>query len=397
MRLAIFSALAENPDRSGERLAFRRFAGRSVLAHQIDCAAQLGCEKVIVLATGLGHELLTAQRHCERAGMRFQPIDGISGLSSTVTADDTVLLIADGVLPDRQILVDKLATHPAILSFPADDTVGLGYERIDSRFAWSGALRTRGERIARLMDLPSDIDMASALLRVSLQAGTRIVPLDSALVFEGIWQRRVDRNADPEIERRWLRHHVAPAPFFAPGLAIAERTGMRLAHDISGSRWERAPLLVSLSMAGAAALSGIFGHAAIGLGIAWIAMVALAVSGVFDRVARVGKVGDPKPRFLPALRMGADGLILYLLTLSIPAELGWLRVFVPVILLGLLRLGEWQGARGWRAIYGDRILLLAVLVPFALTGHSMLACAVLALIVLASLFFSAEDNRLTAI
>jgi hypothetical protein len=60
LRIALLLALAENPDAAGEKLTFRRFAGRSVLAHQIDAVLAMGCESEICSAAS------TMQRLAER-------------------------------------------------------------------------------------------------------------------------------------------------------------------------------------------------------------------------------------------------------------------------------------------------------------------------------------------
>ena len=242
MRLALLSALADPSGTSaGERPAFRRFAGKSVLAHQLDCAAHLGCERVLCLVGSAGPDLGPAKAHAERAGMRFDAVDSSLRMQAQVTADDEVIVIEDGILPDQTVLVEGLSERPAVLAFPDDPALELGFERLDATRAWSGALRTRGDSVARLADLPPDCDLSSSLLRIALQAGARVIELDPAPLVEGTWQRRVDRQGAQATEWRWITRQVRPAPFAAPGRAIVDRIGLRWAHDAAGGRWRRAP------------------------------------------------------------------------------------------------------------------------------------------------------------
>ena len=366
-----------------------------MLAHQIDCCAALQCDSVIVLARGLGQDLLIGQRHCERAGTRFQQIDSIERLSALVTAADDIVVLLDGVMPDLEVAVSAIRERSAVLAFAADDAVPLGFERIDPTRAWSGLLQTRGESVARLLDMPTDIDMASTLLRVALQAGTRIVELDSRLLNENRWHRAILEENKGALERVWLRRHLAPATFLAPGPAIAERIGMRLSHDVSGSRKERVPLAAAVTGGILAFAAGLLGHPAMGLAIAGIGAVAWAIASMFERVARVGTPERATPLLPQVMNWAYDGLILFLLGHAMPDDLSWLRLYVPLLLLGLLRLGQTLGPPRWRASYGDRITLLVLLTPLAWVGYVAPACAILSLIVLATLFIDRDDGELT--
>ena len=58
MRIALLTALAEEPGRGSRKAAFRPFVGRSVLSHQIDCARALDCDMVLCMIRGLGPEAI---------------------------------------------------------------------------------------------------------------------------------------------------------------------------------------------------------------------------------------------------------------------------------------------------------------------------------------------------
>ncbi|MCH2486625.1 MAG: hypothetical protein MK010_02635, partial [Erythrobacter sp.] len=150
MRIALLTALAEDPARPGRKAAFRSFVGRSVLSHQIDCARALGCDMVLCMIRGLGPEAITCQHRAERAGMRFRPIEDLRRLSSAIGANDSVVVIADGLAVDVETARDAIGERPAIATFPADIAVPLGFERIDSDRAWVGMMTLRGEMIERL-------------------------------------------------------------------------------------------------------------------------------------------------------------------------------------------------------------------------------------------------------
>lgn len=397
MRLALLSALAGPPGTSGtsagERPAFRRFAGKSVLAHQLDCAAHLGCERALCLAASLGPDLSAAKAHAEHVGLRFDIAESPFRLLAQVAAHDEVVLIADGILPDQAVLIENLSGGSAVLAFPEEPALEQGFERLDATRAWSGALRTRGDTVARLADLPPDCDIASSLLRLALQTGARVVELDPAPLVEGTWQRRVDRQSAQVKEWRWVMRQVRPASFAAPGRALADRIGLRWAHDAAGGRWRHAPHGVALAAGALAAAAGFGGWPVLGLGMLLLASSALTVAAVFDRVAALG--APPRKRG-PGMAMAGllrDGLLAALISMQVMTVPGWLGLVLPVVLIALLWLGEAIGGPRTRALFGDRILLIAAFIAPAYLGWNTIAVTALVVLALGWLLWTVKDPR----
>lgn len=402
MRLAILSALADPIGHAGasagERPAFRRFAGKSVLSHQIDCAAHLGCERVICLTGGLGPEMGTARSYAQRASVRFDVAESILRLIGLVTADDDVVLIADGVLPDCALLVNAVGEHAGVVVFPAEPALALGFERLDAARAWSGALRMRGAGVARLADLPGDCDLASSLVRIALQSGARVIEIDPSPLADGAWQRRVDRHTVLETEQRWITRQVQPSSFAAPGLAISQRLALRWARDIGGGRWRQAPQWAALIAGTLSVGAGVASWPLTGLLLLLVASFALAMAGVFDRVETLGAPPRKAGWVLPLVSWLRDGLLVALLALLTGAEPEWLRMFLPLTMVAAIRLGEATARPPLRALYGDRIILLVMLIAAATQGWTGAATAGIALLALAGLIWAARTplSKLTA-
>ena len=396
MRIALLSALADLPGKvgasttssAGERPAFRRFAGKSVLSHQIDCAAHLGCTRVLCLASGIGPDLGAAKSYAERAGLRFEVVDSIPRLAGQVTADDDIILLADGILPDRAAMVDALAQCSGVLAFPAQPAIELGFERLDATRAWSGALRTRGDNVARLADLPPDCDLGSSLLRIALQAGVRVTELDPAALADDSWQRRVDRSAVSATEWRWITRQVNPAPFAAPLRALVERIGLRWAHDAAGGRWARAPHVSALVAAMMALVGALAGWPVAGLGALLAASGAMAIAGIFDRVEALGARPRPAGPVMAIAGWLRDGLLVALLAMLAMTVPAWLGLVLALLFVGLLRLGEASMGPRLAALFGDRILLLAAFLPIAYVGWTVDALSALSLLALALMLWT---------
>lgn len=353
---------------------------------------------MLCLAAGPGPDLAAGKAHAERLGLRFDTVDSVLRVLAQVTADDDVIMIADGVLPDRAALIEGLSDRPAVLAFPAEPALAQGFERIDATRAWSGALRTRGDAVARLADLPADCDIASALLRIALQSGARVVELDAALLVESTWQRRVDRRTAQAAERRWVMRQVRPAPFAAPGQALIDRIGLRWAQDLGGGRWWRAPPALAVAAGALAAVAAWAGWLVTGLALLLAASGALSVADIFARVERLGAPLRKPGRAMAIARLARDALLVVILAMQMTTLPSWLGSLLPLVLLGLLGLGEVSAGPRLRALFGDRILLIATLLPFAYLRWSMLVVSALILGALVALHWTARDrhSQLTA-
>jgi len=370
------------------RVPFRDFAGSRIIERQVDLALAVGCEVIACLVEGVGREVIEAQRRAERAGARFVPIQEARPLSGLVSGADELFVLASGLLgllPNEDALLRQTG-RPGILAFPAQDAVARGYERIDAEFAWSGAMLIHGANVERLSELPPDADIIAALLRIALQSGMRTVPIEKRLLDEGLWHLSPSDEELAEREARWISSHATPAPFTAPGLAISERIGARLARDILGGRGARIPAIAA-GLAGVLALSlGILGYSIAALGFGALMAVFGAAGETVERIAQAGQVGARRSALTKATDWLLDPILAILIGLASPEDTEWLRLFVPVVLFGLLRLAEFRGGGKWRDSYRDRVALALLLLPAAFFGVVQPVAAVLALIVLISLF-----------
>ena len=385
MRIALLSTLDRNPRTGTVRPAFANFAGAMVVERQLDLALMLGCERAVCLVDAVEREVVELQHRAESAGMKFRAIRQPSRLAGMVTADDELLVIVPGLLPDDEGVKASLSKK-AILAFPADAAVPLGYERIDLGLAWAGAMLIPGHLIEKLADLPPDVDVPSALMRIALQSGTQVIPIDRKLLVEGHWHLDADRKTLDVREKRWIDAQRRKIAFRAPGLAVAERAGARLARDIVGQSAEPVPIFAAAACLIAAAGLGVAVSPAIGIGLAAIGALFAHMGGVVERVAKRGRPQKKAGLLGKIVNACLDPLIVLFLVLAAPQEFGMLRVFVPLMLIGLLWLGERHASEAWRATYADRILLGVLLATAAFAGFSTEMAAAIALLALATRF-----------
>ncbi|QYJ06139.1 hypothetical protein [Qipengyuania flava] len=391
MRAALLSVLDSQADTRTVPAPYRSIAGARLVERQLDMALAAGCETIACLANTVGREVMDLQHRAEAAGARFIALREARKLSGLVSAQDELLVLAPGVLPDEDAILKHLA-KPCVLVFPEDPAVARGYERIDAHFAWAGALLVRGTAVEQLAQLPEDVDTPSALLRIALQSGVRTHPLETRLLDETVWLRDPSPEELATRERSWVAGHANVAPFSAPGLAIAERMGARLAQDTMGGNLPRV-LSLSSALAGLSGLSlALGGWTLPGFGLAGLSALLFAMEEVVRRVSSAGQVRPRVPALAQAIAILLDPLLLVLIALASPEEMGWLRLFVPAVLLGLLHLGERISASKWRRTYADRIALIALLIPAVFFGVTQPVVAVLSLAVLITLFLTAEPR-----
>ena len=395
MRIALLTALAEDPVRPSRKAAFRPFVGRSVLSHQIDCARALDCDMVLCMIRGLGPEAIVCQHRAESLGMRFRAVEDLRRLSGAISADDRVIVIADGLALDIETAQAVIGERPGIATFPADIAVPLGFERIDAGRAWAGVMAIRGDAIERLSDLPPDADAASSLLRIALQSGVRTEPLDSGLIEDMAAIGPEDEASLSTREGRWIARRAQPVSFAAPGRALAERVGIRLSRDIVGSRFERVPLIVAVAAGVLAAVLALLGKPLTGLLVSGLMAAALPVADIVLRLARLPGKGA-RGWYATSLLAGAgDVLLIGLIAMAGRGTGTWIDLFVPLTLIGLLRIGARIAPGGVRPLLSDRIALLAVLIPAGYLGLLQPVTAALAVLVLFAIFRATHVDRLT--
>ena len=384
MRIALLSVLGREPAPS--RAAFANFAGAMIVERQLDLAIRLGCKRVACIVEAVESEVVRLQHRAEQAGLKFRAIRQPSRLSGMVDEGDELLVFASAVLPDDEAVVTAL-DREAILAFSADMAVPLGYERSDNEQAWSVVWLISGKTVGLLGQLPEDIDVPSSLMRLGLQTGTPVRPLDRKTLSEGRWHLSPGRETLDLREKNWIDAQRRDIAFLAPGLAVAERVGGRLARDLLGTAAEGAPAILAAVASIAALGAGAFGATTIGLGLVSLAALFKHVGGVVERVARIGRAEWKSSPLLRFLDYAIDPIFILMLIIAAPAGLGAFGAFVPLVLFGLLRLGQRHSSERWRATYADRISLGALILPAAFFGLSTEAAAILALLVLATRFF----------
>lgn len=397
MRIGLISALRRS--KGGDPRAELTLAGRSVLAWQVALLRTLGVERVICLAdSAASPAILSVQHDVEADGVAFHLLRGFAALPALVRAEDDLVIIADGLLPDpaavKAVLGGEGAMRRVVAAMPADHALAAEYpedfERIDAGRHWSGVLAMRGAAVQHLSDFPEDADAISLLLRLALQAGTPCGDMTPRELVPERWLLAHSFEALELQQQSLIAHAAADADWRAPFTALAGRMVRALAPrglDQGGVIAGSAALLLALGGTMAAAL----GLSATALALAGLGAFVARVSQTYNTLAaRLRRTAENK-RGGALLEAAVDVLAGVALWFALSPWPAWqpLAALGPV-LVGLARLVA-QGTDGaLAALASDRVSLLLALALSAAFGVLPTASACLALGLLAALLLRAR-------
>lgn len=369
MRTGLIAAVIRTD--AGSLRAELPLAGRSVLAWQVDLLRDLGAERVLCLCESANGDVLRLQHEVEAGGAAFHVLTGFAALPALVRAEDELIILRDGLVPDpavvRGLLNNGSMLRKEVLCLPSDHPLAAAYpddfERIDALHHWAGVLVMRGAPVQQLADFPPDADATSVLLRLALQAETpRSTLMPDALAPE-TWLLADSARAVAVHEQDLIANAAPKAEWRAPLATLAAVLVRRIVPRGLGKG-----ALVSASIALLLALAGVIG-AALGMAVGGLAVAGAAafagrVSAVYATMtARLRRQAGPG-RYAAALGHTLDVLAALALWFALAPWPDWspLAVCGPLV-IGLLRLAAREVGTGLAAIASDRasqLLLLAL-------------------------------------
>ena len=169
MKLALISLAKDDLDGNGPIALLPLFAG-TLLDLQISAAQRIGCEKFIFLCPVTHGALLQKIDAMKQQGMDAEYVRSPSDLVQYASDQDHMIYIADGILPNEEI-VDQLSGAPQELLFTVLQAEEYQeFERIDLNQRWLGIVSLNASRLVAMIDIPDEWEIGSALLRTAVQA-----------------------------------------------------------------------------------------------------------------------------------------------------------------------------------------------------------------------------------
>lgn len=390
MRTALIAATTRTD--SGMLRAELRLAERSILAWQVELMRALGAERILCLCDRAQGEVLRLQHEVEAAGAAFHALRGFAAIPALVRADDELIILRDGLVPDPAVVRDLLDSGPQphffVACLPGDHPLAIthpeDFERIDATRHWAGLLVMRGAPVQQLADFPADADAVSVLLRLALQSGTSCREMGVQTLTSGTWLLADSAAALAAHEQALIARAGAGADWRAPMTTLAAMLVRRLAPRglAKGAQVGAGVALVILATAGVTAA---LGAAAGGLALAAIGTFAAGISVAYARLAQQLLRRSGAGVSTAMLSRAVDGLTATILLFALAPLPQWtpLAVCGPIA-IGLARLAARRSGSA-APIWSDRASQLAVLALTAIFDVLPEAVALMAAISLGAL------------
>lgn len=379
------------------RPGFVLLGGRTIAEHQLDIALDFGCERILCLVNVMDQQLLPLQHRTERAGRLFHTVTAVRELSAIVTANDEVIMLAEGLMADRERALNVLESGTGVFVQPVEVGLAAGFERLDINNASAGMLRIPGRLIEELAQLSTDYDIGSALTRIALQDGIpmREVPAEARGGMQ--WQMISGDRQAVAIEHDWLVQQLGQSSPQSPGNWLARQGvlsfGSSLLHGGNGSAIMLGATLAALALSlGLASLEWpVAGF--LGCAIAWIFY---RIASLLRRIERptVRTDGNPLDHFR-VLGWLFDAQLVLLAVWSSDVESGGgitEHIFIPVIFLLLIRLLPQLHTMLASAWLSDRTILAFGFAILAAIGFLHWAMALSAVLLAGLALFATRPN-----
>lgn len=389
MRTALLAAVKRTP--TGQLRAELSLGGRSVLAWQVSLMRDLGCERIVCLCETPSSEVLAMQRRVEAEGGKFHAIKSNIQLASLVRAEDELVMLLDGLIPDRATVIAHTefqseansALRKGIATIPADNALAREHpediERIDRDRNWAGLAVMRASQVHKIAELPPDSEAMSLLLRLGLQARVECHELPPAALDKGRWILASTDTALDERERALVRRHAPAHSWTGPARALAASIVRRIAPHWLGSASEASILAAGILMLGGVVLASL-GQGAWGLGLAACGAFAAAFGEAWNELRKALWAVDKGRGVMFGVMVGVDLLaaVTVVLANGVSPE-PVTRIALPLLAIGLARYLATEGERSLAAFWKDRSLHLAAFAVAAATGYLAEALALFTL------------------
>lgn len=381
--------------------AFLRVGGRTLARHQLEMALALECQRIVCIARAVTTDVIDLQRDAERAGASFHVIDRASAMVGQVTANDDLIVLADGVLPDLAEGRAFIDEGQAVAVQSAEEGIARGFERVDINHATAGIMRIPGRLAEQLAELPGDCDVVSALTRIALQNGVRVRALSAAGSAGPAWRIIRDDEEAHRAEGAWIAAQLGRWDVPLPGLLLA-RSGLvafgpALLHRGNAGR---SAFLLALVVLAIALGAGWFGMTGLGLILCGVAWIVVRGAGILRRIEHSA---DARASGL----LPGEAALLWLVDAAMVVVLVWRAplmpwqstadaAFAPLVLLGLLRLLPALLDRKRMGWLEDRAILAVLLGLLAGLGLISGALPLLAIALLVTgMVAASRQSRLT--
>lgn len=366
MKLALISLAKDDLDGNGPIALLPLFDG-TLLDLQISAAQRFGCEKFIFLCPVTHGALLQKIDAMKQQGLDAEYVRTPSELVQYASDQDQLIYIADGILPNDEI-VDQLSGPSQELLFTVLHAEEYQeFERIDLNQRWLGIVSLDAFRLSAMIDIPDDWEVGSALLRTAVQADCpRAIISDRKMGAGAIAHVQSEISAE-QFTRAKLRDMPAKRDNFLNRFLLHPLTKRSLPRLWKKKAAPQYLGLFTLTAGVAAILSAAFGYAVASLTLLFLGSVTQYTRSAMIQFGSVVTVKDWTSLALDFLAV--TGVVILLVKASEATTLVPNLVIATLLLAHLLLTRTGVVNRRLALVKPDMRLVLLVLLLATILGH----------------------------
>ncbi len=383
MLAGLIFATEDADDRAGVLAATLPFGGLTLIEFQARLLASAGATQIILVVARMTPELLGAISRIGRRGVSVDAVRSATEAVEKLHPLARVLVVADGVVTTGDVVHSLAAAgQDTLLVTDQDDS---HYERVGANAAWAGLALLDGKRIAEVAAMPRDYDFQSTLLRTAAQAGADQVRLDAHMAPG----HGIERSAQALAHRGngTVAALVARPLRWADRFLFAPLVRLALPHLMERALPTIAALAFAVVLTVSAMATIAFGHPAIGMAVACLALlvanIAASLAWVRDEgvLVRFTDYAAPGIAALAALSVGYGA--------DRPAGL----ILATALLIAAALLERAAPAAHQRRLWASPLAYPVVMLPLLIAGEPLVALAGAGLYAAATLAAAIEAFR----
>lgn len=204
---AVISATASVGHDGGPLRAILVFAGQTLVEYQARQAAEAGAGHISIHVGAVTPALSRSVDRLTADGINVSLVRSTTELRQTVPPDTDILLVGDGVIAAHRWYHEIAQRTAPVVLVLNDHASRPEFERIDARHRWAGLARLNYRQLTDTLDqldVLTDWDLQSTLLRYAVQSGGDRVLVDDQALFNGSLFQLESQDAADAAERHFL-------------------------------------------------------------------------------------------------------------------------------------------------------------------------------------------------
>jgi hypothetical protein len=258
------------PDGQGA-LPIAPLFGQPVIHHVIKQLEALGISKFFIGVENVPGALLAYGDYAKSAGLDVQFVREPQALAGQIDVQTRVLLMRADIVFSQKVLAPLLNETLPFICTVEERPENENFERIDLNNRWAGLAMVDRRSLEGIVALPEGWDMASSLLRQSIQDKSRFLPIRQTDLQAGLVQKLNSAADLNQASAMFVPHRFSDVSTLENKIFVP--FAPKVAALIWGAQWRRTAtewLFPAMAIS-----SAVLAFADVALGAALVAMLAI--------------------------------------------------------------------------------------------------------------------------